>query len=151
MNEATTFDPKFLFNDRLNAAKFMEHGGPHLGAVRSRMQIMFINSESVTCGSHDELSPPATVRDIEELAAFVAEGVLRNVHEYMPKNNVFNQNAILRDAITEALRALEIHRGQMISPPADEVIKLLNDALEKYNCQCGNLPHHFGCSFKGGD
>jgi len=131
MNEAMAFKPKYLYMNRLNAAMFMEHGGPHLGAVRGQIQIMFRNGEHVIWGSRNELSPPATVKDLEKLAAHVAESVLRNVHEYMPKNNVFQKLADLQENCRTAIRTLRQHSGQMVSSDSEKAASILTEALER--------------------
>ena len=47
-------------------------GGSWLGSAREWMQRKFLNGESVTWGSSDELKPPSKVLDIEEIALFSA-------------------------------------------------------------------------------
>ena len=56
----------------IHACDMLRKGGPWLGAVRSRVQCMFQNGEAVTWGSSDVLSPPARIKDVEELGAEAA-------------------------------------------------------------------------------
>lgn len=52
--------------------QLLKRGGRFLGAARSWIQWHKHNGSDVTWGSRDELSPPMTVREVEDLAAEVA-------------------------------------------------------------------------------
>jgi hypothetical protein len=53
-------------------------GGSWLGAARTWMQSRFHNGETVTWGSATVLTPPASVEDIEEVAAIAAAAALND-------------------------------------------------------------------------
>jgi len=60
---------------------FTKQGGEWLGAVRSYVQHKFFNGETVTWGSGDELRPPATIGQIEEVAALAVDSAFKEVDE----------------------------------------------------------------------
>jgi hypothetical protein len=60
----------------LLGSDLLREGGPWLGAARSWLRRHKCNGSSVTWGSDEELRPPFTVREIEELAADVAAAAM---------------------------------------------------------------------------
>lgn len=50
----------------------MKKGGDWLGAARSWLQRHKLNGSRVTWGSQEELQPPMTVRDVEEVTLCAA-------------------------------------------------------------------------------
>ena len=62
--------------------ELMRQGGKWLGAARTWIQWHCVNGEQVIWGSHDELKPTLTVKDVEELAADVAAAA---INEYINK------------------------------------------------------------------
>jgi len=71
------YDPKY--GDLTVPSTLMRCGGKWLGALRARMQMMFLNGDMVTFGSRDELQPAASVLDVEKLGAEAAAAVYAEV------------------------------------------------------------------------
>ena len=54
-------------------SEYTKGGGKWLGAARNWVQWNCRNGEEVTWGSNDVLQPPLTIKQVEELAARVAD------------------------------------------------------------------------------
>ena len=64
-------------------SEYTKMGGEWLGAARSWVQWNCRNGNSVTWGSGDVLSPPLTIRQVEDLAARVADAANSEADELM--------------------------------------------------------------------
>ena len=62
-------------NEKTDSFEMMKTGGKWLGTARTWLQWNKRNGDSVTWGSDQELIPPFTVKDVEELASTVASEV----------------------------------------------------------------------------
>jgi hypothetical protein len=65
--------------------ELLRKGGDWLGAARSWMQRKKLNGSRVTWGSQEELQPPMTVSDVEEVAAEAAAAELRRIENILEK------------------------------------------------------------------
>lgn len=59
------------------AFEMLRRGGDWLGRARAWMQNHKHNGSRVTWGSQEELVPPVTVREVEEIAAYSAAAALK--------------------------------------------------------------------------
>jgi len=78
---------------------FLRNGGQWLGNLRSRVQSMFLNGDSVTWSSHAELKPNPSIAQVEELGAYAVAGYHNEVVEPMIET-MKNTRAILRGQLS---------------------------------------------------
>ena len=104
---------------------FLKEGGGWLGALRTRIQTMFIcgNGEDITWGSDQEIKPVPTMKQIEELGA---EAVAGYYNEKVEK---------LYDVMKNARAVL---RGQLLVCRSDDketIEKIINELSMKIEGQ----------------
>ncbi len=85
-------------------SQYTKHGGEWLGAARRWVKRRCHNGSHVTWGSNDELRPPLTIGQVEELAAAVADAANREMDTTRAQLGVCRK-ARLREEINLTVRA----------------------------------------------
>jgi hypothetical protein len=82
-------------------------GGYWIGLLRSKVQTMFRNGEHVDWGSNDILEPHATIRNVEELGAYAASGIITEyiTHQF--------RDRYITEHLTVTFETEEKKRGQV--------------------------------------
>lgn len=76
--------------------ELLRKGGEWLGEARAWLQRHKLNGSRVTWGSQDELQPPMTVRDVEEVAAYAAAAERNRAILFVEKSEEISDKAKAR-------------------------------------------------------
>lgn len=99
------------------ATQLRRQGGKWLGALRTRIQTMFQNGETVTWGSHDIPRPEPSVQDLEELGSIAAAAAFDEVEDD------------LREVRRAADRALDAYANKKNTAEIMWELRRLRDSL----------------------
>lgn len=78
-------------------SEYTKNGGEWLAAARSWVQSHCQNGERVTWGSSDVLEPALTIRQIEELAACVADAAASEMDALKEQLEISRKNKMIGD------------------------------------------------------
>ena len=93
-------------------SEYTKGGGPWLGAARSWVQWNCKNGSDVTWGSNEELVPPLTIRQVEELAARVTDADIPEMDKLKKELETLRKKYLSVQIELEQLRARNNIKGQ---------------------------------------
>ena len=110
--DANLRDAKNIERNNLQTSEYTKGGGPWLGAARSWVQWNCKNGSDVTWGSNEELVPPLTIRQVEELAARVTDAAIPEMDKLKKELETLRKKYLSVQIELEQLRARNNIKGQ---------------------------------------